>query len=117
MQKKTKRDRWKENKAKQVDAIEDTVHVEVEQDGTTVTAESRTSSASSSGSSSFESVQEEEVEDIISSQAKNVDAIKRAERVKNVGATKRFLEDTDHVEDEVILFKPAKKQKTQSVFT
>jgi hypothetical protein len=46
-----------------------------------------------------------------------VDAIKRAERVKNVDAIKRALEDTDHVEDEVIQFKGAKKQKTQSVFT
>ena len=35
---------------------------------------------------------------------------------KKTGAIKRAIEDTDHVNDEDIQFKPAKKQKTQSGF-
>ena len=37
---------------------------------------------------------------------------KKEEKAKKVDAIKRFLEDTDHVEDEVIQFKAAKKQRS-----
>ena len=44
-------------------------------------------------------------------------AQKKKKRDNKKKAKKRTFEDTDHVEDEDIQFKPAKKQKTQSVFT